>query len=1012
MTMKRLWKNLDEYYRNPAVEEDRRSEFDPSINQAMAEVREQSGIEEGGADHQPFALAAVASGDAVAPDPSEEAPDIQALKQHLPRLSRRGFLQLGGAATVFGMVGCWHQTPNTIVPSKEHPEGHVLGRANYYATTIRPVGRAMPILAKTYEFRPIKLEGNYDCAWTRGRLDIYGQAALLDLYDPDRVYSHQGRNFEGPLRARGDGVFTATSWTALDAAVGSALTAGRVGLITPPIDGPAHARFLRQLQETLGDRLTHVVYDPMGLDRSRQARGLCFGESEAKEPVYHLEQAEVIVSLGSDLLGGGEMGLAEFVSYGDQRRLKQAGAGAVMGSFIAFESAMTQGGTCADLRVRANQADLASIAWALSKRVAEALGRTAELPDWVHAEAERGEKAVRQHKTLLASEAWGEDARGADAGNPIAYTAELLLQAQAAGKHSLIYAGGMLNQGPEALPLLVATNVLNHLLGNEGVTVETASVPTSAFRGDAEALRQLLDDCSGGQVDTLILVDSNPVHALGKLAQDALKAVASRGVLVACNDRVDESAVLANWVAPITHDLESWGDAEPYAGHYCLQQAVIMPLWDVRQWQESLMSFLLGANLAPAAMRSEPPETPVDRFSAAQRTLLWSAENNGVRPWRDYVLEVWAEEVRSAAGSIARPQAFLHAAQIAGFVIAEQLPQANPPSLHWDAVAAQRPAHAASDYTLLISPSRSLRDGRQANNAWLQEAPDPVTKVTWDTWLSISIHDARELMLSDDTVVEITVAGTKALVPVLVQPGQQAGHMEIFTGFGRTRAGAVAEDGGVDGIQVNAFALSADGHQRWVPLSASDITITGRSYQLANTQGHHYMDGRPIAHDDVLALHKRDPAHDRHQPHVHWVGSTADDRDPTHSGHNLSLFNSTIVYPGRRWGMAIDMNSCTGCNACVVACSAENNVPVVGRDEVRNRREMHWIRIDRYYTIASLSYSDLKYKGKKESREVLDDPDDVEVIHQPMMCQQCGHAPCEEVCPAMATMHNDEGLNV
>jgi molybdopterin-containing oxidoreductase family iron-sulfur binding subunit len=223
----------------------------------------------------------------------------------------------------------------------------------------------------------------------------------------------------------------------------------------------------------------------------------------------------------------------------------------------------------------------------------------------------------------------------------------------------------------------------------------------------------------------------------------------------------------------------------------------------------------------------------------------------------------------------------------------------------------------------------------------------------------------------------------------------------------------VAAEGGVDGVQINGFELEGPGHQRWLSLEESAVEVSGETYRLASTQGHQYMDGRPIAHDDVLALHRRDPAGDRHHAHVHWEGSTSpvDNTNPT--GHNLSLYNSSIVYPGRRWGMVVDMNTCTGCNACVVACSAENNVPVVGRDEVRLGREMHWIRIDRYYTVSALGYKDLKYKGKKESKVVdEEDPQDVEVMHQPMMCQQCGHAPCEEVCPAMATMHNDEGLNV
>ena len=381
---------------------------------------------------------------------------------------------------------------------------------------------------------------------------------------------------------------------------------------------------------------------------------------------------------------------------------------------------------------------------------------------------------------------WKTEIEGHKAGSGIRYAAAQLVEVHKAGKHSLIYAGGAVNQGPEALPLLVAANFLNYLLGNEGVTVETASVAPSAVTADLSAVEALLAQATAGEVKTLILVDSNPVHALGEVAAAALKRVAENGLVVACNDRVDESAALANWVAPITHELESWGDAEPYAGQYLLQQPTIVPLWDVRQWQESLMSFCVAAGVGSAAFKAELPENPLKSFSAAQRTELWVAQNVGVRSWQGMVLDVWGSEVRSLIGSGARAEAFVQAAQVRGFVTKADAAKPAPVTLNAGSVAAQRPAAAQGGYTLLLTPSRTLRDGRNANNAWLQETPDPVSKVTWDTWLAVSVSDAKELMVRDDSVVKLTVNGQIIKVPVMVQPGQQKGQLELVLGFGRS----------------------------------------------------------------------------------------------------------------------------------------------------------------------------------------------------------------------------------
>ncbi|TVR10802.1 MAG: 4Fe-4S dicluster domain-containing protein [Planctomycetota bacterium] len=1018
MTTKRIWKNLDEYYGDQAVEEQRRSEFDPQVNAAISDVRDAQGIDAAETPHhQPLSLAAVGAEGGDAPSTAQHSGTdaIAELRKHLPAMSRRGFLQLSGAATVLSMVSCWHNPPETLISPKEHPEGHIYGKANYFSTTIRTHGRAVPIIAKTYDFRPIKLEGNYDATWTRGKLDAAGQAALLDLYDPDRVYSRENRNLEGALRNDGNGRFSTTSWVALDAAVGQALAnGGNIGLITPPLDGVANHALIQRLHDLLGNRLRHAAYDPLGGERQRSVRARLYGSEQHADVVYHLDRAQVLITLGTDILGGGDLSVAEQVAFADQRRLSRPGADAQMGNFIAFEAALSQGGTCADLRVRVNQYDIASVGWAIAKRVADALDRSDILPEWAAQEAARGEAAVQAHPTLLDSSTWGAEEKGADRGSGIAYAAEQLIAAHRDGKHSLIYAAGGVNQGPEAEPVLAVATFLNYILGNEGVTIDDRKASATSIPGGTADTLAVLDAAADGELDALIVVDANPVHALGERAANAIRSLAESGLVVACNDRIDETAELANWFAPITHDLESWGDAEPYRGHYCLQQPAVVPLWDVRQWQESLMSFCVSAGMGDEFFAAEIPEEPINRYSAALRSYLWTAENNGVRSWRSVVLDAWSQQVRSLVGSLARPEAFVREAQVTGFVVAQdQEMEQSAPRLDPSAVQALRPAAARNGgYTLLLSPSRALRDGRQANNAWLQEIPDPVSKVTWDTWLAVNIADARDLMIRDNSVIALTLDGTRVEVPVLIQPGMQRGHFELFLGYGRNKAGAVAADGGVDGIQVNGFRLSNHG-QRWLTVAEDALEVTRKTYRLANTQGHHYMDGRELALDDVLELHHQDPSLQRFSPHIKWSGTTAEANDPTHSGHNLSLFGSSIVYPGRRWGMAVDMNTCTGCNACVVACSAENNVPVVGRDEVRMGREMHWIRIDRYYTVSSLSRAERLYQRVRESVVVgQEDPDDVEVVHQPMMCQQCGHAPCEEVCPAMATMHNDEGLNV
>jgi molybdopterin-containing oxidoreductase family iron-sulfur binding subunit len=280
-----------------------------------------------------------------------------------------------------------------------------------------------------------------------------------------------------------------------------------------------------------------------------------------------------------------------------------------------------------------------------------------------------------------------------------------------------------------------------------------------------------------------------------------------------------------------------------------------------------------------------------------------------------------------------------------------------------------------------------MGSGASLNNPWLQELPDPVSKVTWDGYCALSPADARRLGLADHAVVELAVDGADPVrLPAHIQDGQHPGTVEVFLGWGRTAAGQVAAITAADGFRANAFALA--GNRRWgVPVT---VTATGASYRLATTQVHQRLKGRDLELDDVLELHRQDPgAERRHGRPAEWVAGT--DGKP---GGRLSLWRRHQTYPGHRWGMSIDLNACTGCNACVVACGAENNVPVVGRDEVLKNRDMHWIRIDRWWA------------GDAADRL------DVEAVSAPMLCQQCDHAPCEAVCPANATVKSDEGVNL
>ncbi len=512
--------------------------------------------------------------------------------------------------------------------------------------------------------------------------------------------------------------------------------------------------------------------------------------------------------------------------------------------------------------------------------------------------------------------------------------------------------------GSNDVSVQVAINAINSLLGNYGTTIDLDNASNQKQGNDAEMI-DLVAEMKAGKVDAIIFYGANPVYNYAKSAEftEALKNVKLK---ISFADRADETASLCQVIAPTTHYLESWDDISAKRGLYSVVQPAISPVYNAR---------------------------------AAQSSLLTWADANA--DYFTYVRNYCEKNIYPSASGFAGFSAFWEAALQKGVVTTGMVtPQAYGFNNNLSVVAETIKAASknAGKTELFIYESTGLRDGAHANNPWLLELPDPVSKVTWDNYAAINPKYAEELGIQANTKVELVVGSTKVVLPVLMQPGQAMGTIGVAMGFGRTNVGKAG-----NGVGVNAFPLVSVINGTFQYYN-SNITVnpTSESYELAQTQTHHTFEGRDIIREKSL---KEYTSHDKHEGH----GEAAHGE-----GHAKPELWPDYKYNGHHWAMAVDLNACTGCGACVIACSAENNVPVVGRDEVRRRREMHWLRIDRYYTYESADGKDIT---KEKEYKNVENYENVKVVHQPLMCQHCDHAPCETVCPVLATMHSSEGLN-
>lgn len=703
------------------------------------------------------------------------------------------------------------------------------------------------------------------------------------------------------------------SWADFDSAVSKALSASRGGtwLLTGTVMSPT----LKSVIEKSGAR--HVMLDSLEMDDVLDGQAQSFGTRVF--PRYRFDEADYVVSLDADFFGTWGS-TVEYTGQFDSKR-KLEGSKLSMNKLVVFESVMRLTGQSADMRVNVHPNDMLLVGLALANEVARLTGRSAEelssfSPD-----------SVAQRSGVPAEK--------------IKEVAKDLVKFRGRG---LVVASG---KGPQGVALQNVVNFLNATLDNEGVTVDGSTAPSNQYQGSYAEFDKLLNAIRSGTVKTLIIQGVNPAYLFADSmgVKDALKKVPN---LIYVGSYKDETAALAKYVAAESHAFEAWGDVNPQTGIYSIQQPTIRPLWATKSLLEMLVDW------SPAMAGSKTAENAYEAVVSTWKGL--HGRFGGGKSFQDW----WDDTL------------------MGGIVAGGSRGNGSARSYRMDAlrssVAAARSAGqkgADGEFTLVITTSVQMGDGFQANNAILQELPDPVSKNTWGNYLAVSPDTAKKMGWNDGDIVKIENAAASVELPLYRQPGVHPGVVAAHFGYGRKFNGRIGNDVGVS--LVNFTGSSTMGTVPASTVTGVKISKTGRKEKIPCTQGHHSLEGRDIVFDTTLEEYRENPKAGivRHFP----------DPPSIWSGHE---------YKGYKWGMVIDLNSCSGCSACVVACSIENNVPAVGKDQVQKGREMQWLRIDRYYS---------------------GDTSNPETLSQLMLCQHCDNAPCETVCPVLATVHSDDGLN-
>jgi MoCo/4Fe-4S cofactor protein with predicted Tat translocation signal len=795
--------------------------------------------------------------------------------------SRRQFLKIMSASFAFAGVavlgsGC-RRPEEKLEPFGQQPENYTFGEAQYFATAMPTRNGAIPLVVKSYEGRPIKIEGNALFPGSNGSTDHYAQASILDLYDPDRA-----RNFKHDVKV----VSREEALSFLDELSKKFAANSGEGLafLAESSTSPSRAR----LQKIIAQKFPQskwFTYDAIDSGIHQRAATQAFGQPV--KPIFNFDKAKVILSLDCDFLGGEDDAHNHIRKFAAGRK-----AGDGMSRLYAIESLFTLTGASADhrLRIPASQ---------VIKTAAEILGQ------------------------IMA---------GANASS--AWAAECAKDLIANRGNVLVVAG---QRQPIEVHLLA--HAINTALDSIGNTVELFKIDES-----------ISTDFKNYNVDVpsvLIILGGNPKYDLGP----DLKGQ----TIVRFGYYEDDTSYYSNWHFPATHYLESWGDATTSDGVVVPVQPLIQPLFGGLTELEFL-----------ARLTGESQTNPHEIVRA---TFGGSDEAR-----KKFLFSGFTASTPS---------------QLSGVKLVQSSNDLNQLLANVKVVTP-----SASSLEVIFYRDAKVDDGRYANNGWMQELPDPITKMTWDNAVLVSRKTARELGVANGDIVEITLNGRSVKGPIWTQPGMADYSLGLALGYGRERAGRVGT-----GVGFNAYKIFSG---KYIETGAT-IRKTGETHVIACTQHHWAMEGRPAVREANLAEFIKLPnfAEKMHGKEASPVRSLYP--NPLDEAKKTAL---------HQWGMSIDLNACVGCGTCVIACQSENNIPIVGKDQVSRGREMHWMRIDRYFTADPAKENPADKFKADEDQQFAEWIDDVQAVNQPMMCQMCEAAPCESVCPVNATVHDQEGLNV
>ncbi|MGD9896095.1 MAG: 4Fe-4S dicluster domain-containing protein [Candidatus Methylacidiphilaceae bacterium] len=872
------------------------------------------------------------SGGAASPMDAAEPPQDFSWES----INRRTFLRLMGASFALGgigLAGC-RRPEGHLVPYTASPEWVVPGKPLLYATSAPASYGGVPLFVTTYEGRPTHLQANR--LFSDAGLTPQLQASILDLYDPDRAVGFQHHAY--PATRQEFVEFFGKELASWREKKGAGLA-----VIVEPTVSPTIAALRAEFQKQFPEALLSV-YHPVRNEGSFSATRELFGRRLALLPRW--AEADVIFSVGCDFASGDEEGPWAVRGVAARRRLREPGD--EMSRIYVLEERLTSTGAYADHRLALKAADHAAFLALVARELAAA------------------GLSQLQPFGQMAGEDWGE---------PVRRWAKEVAQDLARAKRPLVVVG---REYPESAALL-------GLAINAAFEKRSALDLIAPLEEETRSLESIAEEIRKDNIQALLIFGANPVYT-APVDLDWMRLQRSVRQVIHFGLLADETGQASHWHAPMAHYLESWGDALAPDGTYLSAQPMILPLFGSLPELDVLAALCGDADALAAPEEGSPMQLSQPPLAGGPPLLPLPV---AARRVQDNFIRICGIDEKDRSEGWRR---CLHD----GF-----WPGSNPgplsPEANWDraqqALGKELGPRAAADrLDLSFYPCPKIGDGRYANNGWLQELPDFITKLTWDNALLLGPETARRLGISPGggdsrraELVVVEVGGRRLEVAALVVPGHAENALSLALGYGRSFGGRVAQGHGF-----NAYLVRS--RESWRFAAGVSLLRTGKSYPIAQAQLHGDPGDRGLVREGSLAQYraapdfaKREDAEARAVPEVSIYPNPYGAKEPG------PAYAEGVSKGAYQWGMVIDLGSCVGCNACVIACQSENNIPIVGKGQVARGRIMQWIRVDRYYS------------GSEP---------DLRVIPEPMLCQQCENAPCEAVCPVNATVHNDEGLNV